>query len=80
MFVQAPFKVCKYGDSDINNKFDFSNANADDLIAGLSKNGIRYIDLRDEARSDFGVDQYHELFFVQIIIGNRRLGYGPLLL
>ena len=63
LFVQAPFKVCKYGDSDINNKFDFSNANADDLIAGLSKNGIRYIDLRDEARSDFGVDQYHELFF-----------------
>lgn len=36
LFVQAPFKVCKYGDSDINNKFDFSNANADDLIAGLS--------------------------------------------
>lgn len=63
LFVQAPFKVCKYGDSDINDKFDFSNANADDLIAGLSKNGIRYIDLRDEARSDFGVDQYHELFF-----------------
>ena len=63
LLVQTPFKVCKYADFDIINKFDYSNANADELLSGLSSNGVSYMDLRDEVHRSFSVEEYHSLFF-----------------
>ena len=61
MYMQAPFKICKYDDAEISGILDFSNQRADDLLAGLSKAGVKNYDFRkmlhDEGKN------HHELFY-----------------
>ena len=42
---------------------NFGNQNADDLLNGLTRNGIPYIDLREDMNKDFSREEYHKLFF-----------------
>lgn len=64
-YIQAPGKINKYGRQDawLRNRYDFSNANADQLLSGLRKNGIDTIDLREYFHQTTPDDQYHQLFF-----------------
>nr|WP_308612043.1 DHHW family protein [uncultured Dialister sp.] len=64
-YIQAPGKINKYGTQDawLRNHYDFSNANADQLLAGLQQNGIDTIDLREYFHETVPEDQYHQLFF-----------------
>ncbi len=64
-YIQAPGKINKYGKQDawLRNHYDFSNANADQLLAGLRQNGIDTIDLREYFHQTIPDDQYHQLFF-----------------
>ena len=45
-YGNLPHKVCKYEDSDVSGKLDFANQNADEFLAQLAENGVRYIDFR----------------------------------
>ncbi|MBR2216244.1 MAG: hypothetical protein IJ849_10900 [Selenomonadaceae bacterium] len=63
LYIQAPFKVNKYGDKDINGRLDFSNANADELLQGLAEAGIDTLDLREVLNEKVGREHFHELFF-----------------
>lgn len=47
LFVQAPCKVDAFGDEAVKGKMDFSNQNADELLAGLRQQDINVLDLRD---------------------------------
>lgn len=64
-YIQAPGKINKYGGQDawLRNRYDFSNANADQLLSGLRKNGIDTIDLREYFHQTTPEEQYHQLFF-----------------
>lgn len=64
-YIQAPGKINKYGEQDawLRNHYDFSNANADQLLSGLQQNGIDTIDLREYFHETVPEDQYHQLFF-----------------
>lgn len=62
LYVQAPFKISKYEDTDISGELDYSNHNADELIKGLEALDIPTLDLRERIK-DLGLNQ-HELFFV----------------
>lgn len=64
-YIQAPGKINKYGTQDawLRNHYDFSNANADQLLAGLRQNGIDTIDLREYFHQTTPDNQYHQLFF-----------------
>lgn len=64
-YIQTPGKIDKYGEQDawLRNHYDFSNANADQLLAGLQQNGIDTIDLREYFHETAPEDQYHQLFF-----------------
>ena len=59
LYVQAPYKICKYTDNVVG---DFSNENADALVAGLEAEGVAHIDMREEIHNA-GYD-HHSLFFV----------------
>ena len=48
IFVLAPFKVDAFGDEAVNGRLDFSNQNADELLAGLRQHGIEVVDLRED--------------------------------
>ena len=50
LYVQAPFKVCKYDQQLPEYLHDYSNANADQLIGCL--NDISTLDLREELHAD----------------------------
>lgn len=63
-FVQAPFKVDAYGDEEVNGKLDFSNQNADELLAGLRANGIEVMDLRENLHEAAPTSEaYHRFFY-----------------
>jgi hypothetical protein len=64
-YIQAPGKISKYGEQDawLRNHYDFSNANADQLLSGLQQNGIDTIDLREHFHETVPEHQYHQLFF-----------------
>lgn len=64
-YIQAPGKINKYGKQDdwLRGRYDFSNANADQLLSGLHENGIDTIDLREYFHQTITDDQYHQLFF-----------------
>lgn len=61
VYIQAPFKISKYEDTDISGQLDFSNQNADRLLEGLQSYGIPTLDLR-ELILQSGKGQ-HELFY-----------------
>lgn len=64
LFVQAPYKVDAYGDKDVNGKLDFSNQNADELLAGLRQHGIDVFDLREVLHEVAPTSEaYHSLFY-----------------
>lgn len=64
LFVQAPFKVDAYGDEEVNGKLDFSNQNADELLAGLHANGIEVMDLREDLHEAAPTSEaYHRFFY-----------------
>lgn len=46
LYVETPSKISKYEDADISGTLDFSNQNADDLLAQLSSAGVETLDLR----------------------------------
>lgn len=50
LYVQTPDKNCK--EFGISGKIDFSNQNADNLLSGLAKENIFYLDLRDELHKE----------------------------
>ena len=64
LFVQAPFKVDAFGDEAVNGKMDFSNQNADELLAGLRQHNIDVLDLRDNFHEVASTSEdYHHLFY-----------------
>lgn len=62
LYVQAPYKVSKYEDSDVSGVVDFSNQNADEVLSGLQAAGIDTFDLREVIYKE-GMS-HHELFFI----------------
>ena len=58
MYVQAPFKICKYEDAEVSGTLDYSNNVADDLLAGLNNADVKNLDVRkllhDEGKSHHG--------------------------
>lgn len=62
LYVQAPYKVSKYEDTDVSGIVDFSNQNADEVLSGLQDAGIDTFDLREVIHEE-GLS-HHELFFV----------------
>ena len=60
VYICAPFKVWER-DTGCYGIKDFSNQNADEFLHGLEKNGIRYIDLREQIRRQKWDN--HTLFF-----------------
>lgn len=61
LYVQLPYKVSEYEDTDISGYMDFSNQNADRLIEQLKKADVNVYDLRECIR-DEGLDN-HSLFY-----------------
>ncbi len=61
LYVQAPYKVSKFTDLDVSGNVDFSNQNADDLLAGLSEASVATFDLR-QVIYDQKLD-HHALFY-----------------
>lgn len=64
-YIQAPGKINKYGKQDawLRGRYDFSNANADQLLSGLQQNDIDTLDLREYFHETIPENQYHQLFF-----------------
>lgn len=61
MYIQAPYKVSKYTDTDVSGVVDFSNQNADEMLAGLSSGGVFALDLRENIwKKEL---PQHELFY-----------------
>ncbi len=61
LYVQAPGKVSDHDDTDISGYVDFSNQNADRLIAGAVEGGVDVYDLREEVvKAGF---HNHDLFY-----------------
>lgn len=60
-YVQTPGNINKYGDALINQVQDFSNYNADLLVADLRAYGIDCLDIRDNMQEAF--TDYRSLFF-----------------
>ena len=61
LYIQTPSKISKYQDKALSGEMDFSNQNADALLAGLKKNKILCLDLREDfLRENFN---HHEKFF-----------------
>ena len=90
-YIVAPFKVNKYGDFEVNGRLDFSNQNADNLIAGLRTNGIETLDLRENLHEWCKKEgmNYHEFFYrtdhhwkpetalrAAKVVGERLKAYG----
>lgn len=65
LYVQAPGKVNKYGDSSVNGVVDFSNQNADELLNLLNEQGVETLDLRESLHtcSDGSDAAWHSFFF-----------------
>ncbi len=64
IYVQAPFKTDAFGDQNVNGRLDFSNQNADELLAGLRQHGIEVVDLREDFHAAAPTSEaYHRFFF-----------------
>lgn len=64
-YIITPFKVDRYGDYAVNDRLDFTNQNADVMIASLRAQDIDTLDLR-EALHAWGKEQglnYHDFFY-----------------
>lgn len=61
LFVQAPHKISKYEDADLSGIMDFSNQNADELLAALTAASVEVYDIR-ETIHEKGLP-HHELFY-----------------
>lgn len=61
LYVQTPYKICKYEDKDVSGTLDFSNQNADALLNGLEEANVPYLDLRD-AMHETDI-RHHDLFY-----------------
>ena len=64
LFVQAPTKTNAFGDEAVNGRLDFSNQNADELLAGLRQHGIEVLDLRENLHAAAPTsEEYHRFFY-----------------
>lgn len=61
LYVQPPFKVSEYQDTDISGSVDFSNQNADAFLSKLKTDGTDVKDLRQDI-ADAGYNN-HKLFY-----------------
>lgn len=61
LYVQAPFKVSERQDTSVSGKLDFSNQNANALLAELKKNNVSYVDTREYLNENY--ENYHEAFY-----------------
>ena len=61
LYVQAPFKVSEKQDTSVSGKLDFSNQNANALLAELEKNKVSYVDTRDFLNANY--ENYHAAFY-----------------
>jgi hypothetical protein len=61
LYIQAPYKISEYDDTDVSGVVDFSNQNADELLERLDNAGIDYYDIR-EAIHDNNLSN-HDLFY-----------------
>lgn len=62
-FVQAPCKTNPYNDAKINGHFDFSNANADDVLQGLTQKDVDVLDLRPMLSCGLDDTAWHAQFY-----------------
>lgn len=46
LYIQSPYAICKTENADISGIFDFSNQNADNLLAQLQAGGVETLDMR----------------------------------
>ena len=91
LYIQAPFKIDKYGDYGVNGIVDFTNQNCDDALVQLQTNGVATLDLREDLHRWSQIEQcsYHDYFFctdhhwrpetalrVASVVGNRLKDYG----
>lgn len=60
LYVQAPYKLCKYEDS-ISGIIDFTNQRADLLLDGLYNNNVSYLDFRTVLHNEDL--SHHDLFY-----------------
>jgi hypothetical protein len=61
LYVQAPYKISEYDDTDVSGVLDFSNQNADSLLSMLDASGIDYYDIRETIHEN-NINN-HELFY-----------------
>lgn len=62
-FVQALMKTNPLGDGKVNQRFDFSNENADILLAGLRAQNVDVLDLREAMSCGTDDSAWHAYFF-----------------
>lgn len=65
LYIQAPFKIDKYGDFAVNGRLDFSNQTYDELLSYLQERNISTLDLRECLHQWTKEDGcgYHSFFF-----------------
>lgn len=61
LYIQAPYKISEYDDTDVSGIVDFSNQNADELLAQLDDAGIDYYDIRENIHENNLSN--HDLFY-----------------
>ena len=61
-YINFPHKVCKYEDKEISGILDFTNQNADRLLARLKESGVRAYDFRESLH--IAGMRHHESFHV----------------
>jgi hypothetical protein len=59
--VQAPYKISEYDDTAVSGTMDFSNQNANELLAMLDASGIDYYDIRETIHENHIYN--HDLFY-----------------
>lgn len=52
LYIQSPYAVCKLENADICGTLDFSNANADNLLAQLKAGNVEVLDMRSRLHED----------------------------
>lgn len=61
LYIQPPVKICKQDDELPAGMEDDTNENIDLVLNGLKKNGVNYLDLRENVHQDF--DNHYSLFY-----------------
>jgi hypothetical protein len=62
LYVQAPYKISEYDDTEVSGILDFSNQNADELLEQLDDAGIDYYDIRETIHENNLYN--HDLFYI----------------